>query len=73
MMHSSPFNDQVLPPVTDKELIDFVKDPASIGESLPAMQKDKQLTSENLNYKVTYQKYLKEHCREGLYCFQVGL
>ena len=73
MMHSSPFNDQVLPPVTDKELIDFVKDPASIGESLPAMQKDKQLTSENLNYKVTYRKYLKEHCREGLYCFQVGL
>ena len=73
MMHSSLFNGQILPPVTDKELIDFVKDPASIDESLPAMQKDKKLTSENLNYKVTYRKYLNEHCREGLYCFQVGL
>ena len=51
----------------DEELNAFIDKAGDTDEELPMKQRSAKLKKEDL----TYHKYLKDHCFEGLYAFQV--
>ena len=58
-------------PVSDEELNAFIDKAGDIDEELPAKQRSAKLKKEDLTHCNSYHKYLKDHCFEGLYVFQV--
>ena len=58
-------------PVRDKELNAFIDKAGDIDEELPTKQRSAKLKKEYLTHYNSYHKYLRDHCFEGLYAFQV--
>ena len=58
-------------PSTDKELDSFIEKTAELDPELPTKKRDQKLQKKELKACQKYQDFLKAHCNEGHYAFQI--
>ena len=56
---------------TDEEMNEFINKSVEIDPELPTKQRSQKLKKVDLTLDDKYQSFLKKHCYEGLYAFQV--
>ena len=58
-------------PATDEEIDSFIERTAELDDELPSKKRDNKLQKLQVTSCKDYQSFLKDHCQEGHYAFQI--